>query len=98
MEINEEKVTKRWHRYVDAINFCIRLGYYIETIDSVDNNGRWNGNIKAIKVRQEGLTSEYYIPLKPKKYTGFEMLRLIMDRIPYNEILRGTLMEIEKRI
>lgn len=66
----------RWNRYVNAINYCISCGYYI---DCEFTN---TGNVKYIKVKQcEKPYKECIIYLQPKKYKKNELLGLIINKI-----------------
>lgn len=74
-----EKITgqQRWNRYVDALNYCISLGYDIFPIMS-----KRSDNVRSIRVRENGNPlKETTITLKPKKYTAGEMYRLIKERL-----------------
>lgn len=74
---------QRWNRYVHAINYCLKFGYYINIIDSKANDAKWNGNIRAIRVRQSDFSRDCIIPLKPRKYGKQELLCMIIDKIGY---------------
>ena len=66
----------RWNRYVDAINYCITFGFYID-IESTST-----GNVKYIKAKQcESPHKECIIYLKPKKYKKGELLNLIINKL-----------------
>ena len=66
----------RWNRYVEAINYCMCFGYYI------DFESTSTGNVKYIKVKQcESPHKECIIYLKPRKYKKVELLSLIINKI-----------------
>lgn len=67
---------QQWNRYVNAINFCIRQGYYILPIMS-----RNSGNCRAIRVRTDDGLEETTIPLEPRKYKSEELLNLIREKL-----------------
>lgn len=66
---------QKWNRYVDAINFCISYGYYINCIDSK------GGNVKAITVFNPKNQKHGFIKLKPKKYKPMELLIVICENV-----------------
>lgn len=67
---------QRWNRYVDALNSCIRLGYYIACTDT-----KTPCNVKYIEVYNPSNKREATIRLKPKKYKFWEMYELIRNRV-----------------
>jgi hypothetical protein len=71
---------QRWNRYVGAINYVIEQGYWVDCIDSLDNRGEWNGNVRAIKVRNES-GYETTIPLQPRKYGKLELLLMVRKKL-----------------
>ena len=72
---------QRWNRYVNAINFCISQGYYIKCVDSKGVDGKWNGNERAIIVKNFYGARECIIRLKTKKYKPMELYLMIVEKI-----------------
>lgn len=67
---------QRWNRYVDAINYCIQFGYWIEPVSSS------TGNVKYIKVTLvDAPHKQAIIKLKPKKYKKDELLNIIYNHV-----------------
>lgn len=76
---------QRWNRYVKAINYVIAHGFYVRCIDSKDNRGKWNGNIKAIQVSTD-TGREVTIPLQPRRYGSQELLGIVCDTFGYKNL------------
>ena len=66
---------QQWNRYVDAINYCIRLGYNILPIMSNKSS-----NVRHLFVKNEQ-GKETIITLKRKKYKCSELYNLIKERL-----------------
>lgn len=74
-------IQQRWNRYVRAINFCISQGYFINCVDSKGVDGKWNGNVRAIRVKNFYGSRECIIRLKSKKYKPMELYTMVVEKI-----------------
>jgi hypothetical protein len=83
-------VQQRWNRYVGAINYVIAHGFYVNCIDSKDDKGEWNGNMKAIKVTMKEDMDEVVIPLQPRKYGKQELLYIVLEAYGMNNFRRAV--------
>lgn len=61
-------------------------GYFIKTIESKGVDGKWNGNERAIRVRNFYGSRECIIDLKTKKYKPMELYLMIVEKIGYPNV------------
>ena len=78
-------IQQRWNRYVRAINYVIGHGFYVMCIDSKDNRGEWNGNIRAIRVRTD-TGREVIIPLQQRRYGSQELMGIVCAAFGYKNL------------